>query len=138
MDEFKNLPHLKYDCGKPNEYIDPMKPLIEEFMTDFRIQEENHIMRAVADVGIVVDKPRLMQALTDAKAFYEEGYMAAMNRPNVVEVVRCKDCKYFVKYKCRADGGMEQMMCTLVNGTYDENWYCADGVAKMDGKGEGE
>lgn len=53
---------------------------------------------------------------------------------DVVEVVRCKDCKYFAKYKCRADGGMEQMMCTLVNGTYDENWYCADGVAKMDGE----
>ena len=65
-----------------------------------------------------------------------ELHIAEIPTADVVEVVRCKDCKYFVKYKCRADGGMEQMMCTLVNGTYDENWYCADGVAKMDGKDE--
>ena len=64
-------------------------------------------------------------------------YIREQPAADVVEVVRCKDCKYFVKYKCRADGGIERMMCSLVNGTYDENWYCADG-AKMDGKGESE
>ena len=119
------------------EYIDPMKPLIEEFMTEWRIQHDDNVMKAVADVGIVVDKPRLMQALTDAKAFYEEGYRAAMNRADVVEVVRCKDCKY-------QDDCARQMVHTTRDyvleqniSTYNKIDFCSFG-AKMDGKGEGE
>lgn len=143
MAELKNLPHIKYDYVKPDYFsVDPMKPLIEEMVGELRIQEENHIMKAVADVGISVDKPRLLQALTDAKAFYEEGYRAAMNRADVVEVVRCKDCKYFIPDKyldhtkypndLEADG-----LCGNIDKYKDEDCFCSSG-AKMDGEGEGE
>ena len=90
--------------------------------------------------GDIADRLSCGRNHADWSNGFECGMQQAINiiaNADVVEVVRCKDCKYFVKYKCRADGGMEQMMCSLVNGTYDENWYCADG-AKMDGKGEGE
>ncbi len=121
MAEFKNLPHIKYDHEKPDYFsIDPMKPIIEEFMTDFRIQEENHIMRAVAGVGISVDKPRLLQALTDARAFYEEGYRAAMNRADVVEVVRCGECIH--RGNLQACDGRPL------------DWYCPNGVRKGNGE----
>ena len=119
------------------EYIDPMKPLIEEFIGEFRLQKENHIMRAVADVGIVVDKPRLMKALTDAQSFYEEGYRAAMNKADVVEVrhgewaKKNDDFSYW--YVCSACG----------HAPPQNNWgheyhsvYCPNCGAKMDGKGD--
>ena len=146
MADFKDLPHHKYDHEKPEYRIDPMEPLIEEIVTDFRRQHDDNIMKAVADVGIVVDKPRLIQALTDAKAFYEEGYRAAMTKADLVGVVRCKDCKYWggvtFGYICRRFSGT-----TLRNETRETD-YCSFGakmdgvpdtnVGKMDGKGEGE
>lgn len=74
------------------EYIEPMKPIVEQIVSSIRTQQEDSIMRAVCDCGIVVDKERLVQALTDARSFYEEGYRAAMNAADVVEVVRCQNC----------------------------------------------
>lgn len=138
MAELKNLPHIKYDYEKPDYFsIDPMKPLIEEIIGEFRIQEENNIMKAVSDVGIVVDKPRLLQALTDAKAFYEEGYRAAMYRE-----VRHE------RFEWGYRNGQYGIWCTNCGAgwTDSENaeWiahehdYCPKCGAKMDGKGEGE
>ena len=144
MVEYNNLLHMGYDYEKPDEYIDPMKPIIEEIMGEFRIQQEDNVMKAVADVGIYVDKPRLMQALTDAKAFYEEGYRAAMQRADVVEVVRCKDCKYWNEkgFDPILDVKFGICNCEHLENDYfyietDETDFCSYG-AKMDGKGEGE
>lgn len=79
-----------------NEYeIPAMKPLIEEFLRDFRLQEEDNIMRAVGEVGIHVDKQRLLQALTDAREFYEEGYRAAMR-----SIVHCLYCEHYKRGQC--------------------------------------
>lgn len=77
-----------------------MKPLIDEFLTDFRIQQEDNVMRAIGEVGICVDKPRLEKALTDARAFYDEGYRAAMRSDDVVQFP-CKigDTVYFKTYE---------------------------------------
>ena len=83
-----------------NEYeIPAMKPLIEEFLRDFRLQEEDNIMRAVGEVGIHVDKQRLLQALTDARDFYEEGFRAAMRL-----IVRCGQCQHLDTADCPMSG----------------------------------
>lgn len=135
---------------KMAEYIDPIKPIIEEIIGEFRIQEEEHIMRAVADVGITVDKPRLMKALEDAKSFYEEGYRAAMNKADAVRhgeweikseiyqmfddvdeeiYVECPFCKrtFYVPFEFEDEKILEYAR---------ENYpYCHCG-AKMDGKGD--
>lgn len=62
-----------------DEYIDPMTPVINSIGKDFAIQFEGEVMRAVREVGVVIDKDRLLQALTDAKHFYEEGYINGCN-----------------------------------------------------------
>jgi hypothetical protein len=93
------------------EYLD-MKPIIEQHTPNFRLWHENNILKAVVDAGISVDKERLLRALNDARYFYREGFDAAMSAADVVEVVRCKDCKYGEKdegenvlsYFCQYDG----------------------------------
>lgn len=60
--------------------MDGMKPMIETYYRN-RIEDmENNILKAVADVGIVVNKERLEKALYDAHSFYHEGYAAAEKR----------------------------------------------------------
>lgn len=59
-----------------------MKPIIElvethptfDFSKQIRNNTEEHIYRCVVNVGVNVDKERLLQALKDARAFYDEGY----------------------------------------------------------------
>ena len=53
---------------------------------------------------------------------------------DVVDVVRCKDCKYWVEEK---DFGMfcSHWGSTLAESQADD--FCSYGEAKMDGKGEG-
>lgn len=51
-----------------------MQPIIELIQTQLQTELEGQILRAVQKVGVSVDKDRLLKALTDAKAFYDEGY----------------------------------------------------------------
>lgn len=106
------------------EYIESMKPIIEQIVTDICTKEENHIMKAVYDVGIVVDKFRLSQALTDATTFYKEGYRAAMGRSDVVEVVHCGDCKQY------AINFSERHKCKQFNVSMPKNGFCSHGERK--------
>ena len=55
---------------------------------------------------------------------------------DVVEVVRCKDCKHWLK---DAAGCTDLVgRCEWANYMVGANGYCVYGEAKMDGKGEGE
>ena len=65
--------------------IPSMRPIIEQIATQMRLETENGIVKAVQEVGFRVDKERLLKALTDAKAFYEEGYRAARSAAKVIE-----------------------------------------------------
>ena len=85
------------------EYINQMEPIINQIMSDWRIQQEEQVMKAVQNVGVYVDKERLVKALTDARAFYEEGFRAALRSTDVVEVVRCKDCKHYHDFETHFD-----------------------------------
>lgn len=62
-----------------DEYIDPIEPIIKAITKDLAVQFDGKVTRAVKEVGVVVDKDRLVQALTDANKFYEEGYLAGCN-----------------------------------------------------------
>ena len=48
-----------------------------------------------------------------------EGIIAELPDVDVVEVVRCKDCKYYMTIHCTCDG------CCI-----SDDWYCADGERK--------
>ena len=66
---------------------DFMKPIIDLFSTEMRTAVDNGIMKAVYDVGVNVDKERLLQALKDARAFWHEGYEAGRRgRPEWISV----------------------------------------------------
>ena len=56
--------------------IPEMEPIITLFQKQVRMEQEGQALKAVADIGIHVDKERLLKALTDARSFYEEGYEA--------------------------------------------------------------
>lgn len=68
-----------------------LEPIIKVHMTELNAQMEGDVLKVCHSYGIEVDKERLMQALTDARKFYDEGYRDG--RSDAVEVVRCEDCK---------------------------------------------
>lgn len=64
-----------------------MEPIITQYCRDVNAQLENNILLSVEKaVGFHVHKGRLLQALTDARAFYEEGYRAAMRESEWISV----------------------------------------------------
>lgn len=111
-----------------------MKPLIEMFYNDCRIEQENHVMKAVADLGIVIDKPRLIKAINDARSFYSEGYAAAekslVRHGQWIEAVRW----------IRTDGHKKSLRwmrcsnCGFRAKPKFANNYCPNCGTKMDGE----
>ena len=58
-----------------------MKSIIEVIEAERRAAIEGEVLRAVQQIGVNVDNDRLVQALTDARKFYEEGYKEAIENP---------------------------------------------------------
>lgn len=50
------------------------KNIIETMTTELNFQYENGIMKAVQDVGVIVDKEELVKALMYDRNQYDEGY----------------------------------------------------------------
>lgn len=44
----------------------------------------------------------------------------------VIKVVRCKDCKHFMRYECKP-AGMKNVWCKLDGLTFGEDDYCSYG-----------
>ena len=80
--------------------------------------------------GDIVKDASLAQALNDAQKFYVEGYNDAMTNHDLVEVVRCKECR------SRYDAD-ECPMCVLIDGEYHEytngNGFCDRGERRAVG-----
>ena len=80
------------------------------YMTDVQTQlikkQEEQILKAVQSVAVGVDHDELFRALKYDREQYEKGYQDAVREKNLVEVVRCKDCKHRVvgwsngEYQC--------------------------------------
>jgi hypothetical protein len=54
----------------------------------------------------------------------------SMPKADVVEVVRCKDCKHATFYSCRNDACYRGIICEYLIGTDDENFFCGYGERK--------
>lgn len=56
---------------------------------------------------------------------------------NAVEVVRCKDCRYYEIMQLKRDGTDDRRykpsLCVLHNRNFDEDYFCADGERREDG-----
>lgn len=97
-----------------------MKPIIEIVQTrpTFEFHQrvtnciEEHIYRSVVNVGVNVDKERLIQALEDARAFYDEGYADGKAEPvrhgrwedSLVRDWRCSECGEKIEKVRKVDG----------------------------------
>lgn len=51
-----------------------MQSIIDQIIGEMHLQYEDGVMKAVQECGFNVNKERLLQALTDARAFYDEGF----------------------------------------------------------------
>lgn len=56
--------------------------------------------------------------------------------PDLVEVVRCRDCRWYEIYQLKQDGTDDRRYnpsyCTLFRHRFKPNWYCADGERRED------
>ena len=90
------------------------KSPIELVETQIRTTIEGEILKAVQNVGVIVDKEELLKALQYDREQYQKGY-----EDRDLEIVRCKDCKYY-----DGDGTCMKIGIAMLN----NNWFCADGV----------
>lgn len=51
-----------------------MQPIVELFYRMINSDLEKEVLRFCAEAGFEIDKKRLVQALEDARAFFDEGY----------------------------------------------------------------
>ena len=56
--------------------------------------------------------------------------VASQPKADVVEVVRCRDCKWYGIYELKKDGSLDRRykpsFCYLYREHHEESWYCAD------------
>lgn len=57
---------------------------------------------------------------------------------DVVDVVRCKDCKHVTFYSCKNDACYKGIICEYKIGTDDENFYCIYGEKRTPKERGGE
>ena len=88
-----------------------------------------------------IEKRKLIEAWererTDATDLFDAFDFALENVPaaDVVEVVRCKDCKHSVKYTCRNDACFSFTICRLRDSYsvgVEEDDFCSYGERKED------
>ena len=51
---------------------------------------------------------------------------------DVVEVVRCKDCKHATFYSCKNDACYKAILCEYQIGPEDENFFCSYGERRTE------
>lgn len=114
-------------------YESPISVFYDQVMTDLKKQQEEHIYRAVVNVGVSVDKDELVKALNYDRGQYgkgyddgyDDGYGAALR-----ERIRCRDCKYsrdvYEDGECYCERPEHQLVWI------DEGWgfWCAAAVRK--------
>lgn len=113
---------------------------IELIQTQMEERITDTIFEAVMSVGVNVDKEELLKALAYDRCQYQKGYA-----DRAQEIVRCKDCKYWIRQTAEKGGesvlGINYTTCVCKKfrdwdtwneydsnfGRTDEDWFCADG-----------
>ena len=111
------------------------KSPIEIIYGQMQTQVENGIYETIQKYDINVDKEELIKALQYDRNQYEAGYKARDE-----EIVRCKDCKYFMgysdEYKTKVEGANGDCYIRLMSSTseqfnaVDEDDFCSYGERK--------
>lgn len=80
-----------------------------------------------------ISREEAIKAITDNPArfaFITGNQIAALKKlptADVVEVVRCKDCKHATFYSCKNDACYRGIICEYQIAIGDENFYCSFG-----------
>ena len=90
---------------------------------------DDMVFRAVAEVGIEVDRDELIKALAYDRGQYEKGYGDGY-RAAKDEIVRCKDCKYWETVEYYPDGTKD--VCRLLKRQTQDDCFCSYGERKDD------
>ena len=77
---------------------------IEMIMSDWETKVEGDMVKAVQHYGFNVDKDELLMALQYDRAQYDKGYSDG-RFDAMKELVHCRDCKLYEKFKGVKDGG---------------------------------
>lgn len=100
------------------EYQSPISSIYHEMETQIKQTVEGKIFNAISDLDITIDREGLIRAI-EADRKVQEG--------KLVEVVRCKDCKWNYENWCHHPD--EIVSCKLRS-----DWFCPLGERKEDGE----
>lgn len=109
------------------------KSPIDLILSDMTFRMEDHICKAVQNVGVSVDKEEMIRALQYDRGQYqvgfEEGHIDGYNQAmsEMPDIVRCKDCKHFGRYYGESKNGVCNKLNIIER---SEDWFCADGEKK--------
>ena len=87
-----------------------------EIKLNKRYKYSGDIFRKLIDIGFDIE------TATD--------FLNEVEDADVVEVVRCKDCKHATFYNCKNDACYKGIICEYEIGTDDENFYCIYGEVR--------
>ena len=73
-------------------YESPIKLYMTDIQSQFIKKQEEHILQAVQNIAVGIDREELFRALHYDRDQYRKGYMDAVIEKDLVEVVRCKNC----------------------------------------------
>lgn len=108
-----------------------MKPIIEVYQQQVNDFYEGEVMKAVHKVYVNVDKDRLVKAITDARAFYEEGYTDA------ISALRRQENPIWISVKERlpeqTDPAQKVLFITKTGGVFIGCYYKASACDQFDG-----
>ena len=103
-------------------YNPPITLVIDEIHHKLMADMDNHIVRAVREIGISINKDELIKALAYDRNQYDQGYadaeLAALNR-----IVRCEHCKWSIEID-------DQLACGVFGSSVEYGFYCAYGKEK--------
>ena len=114
-------------------YQSPIKIIMSDMNTHIQnaslekeMNIENTILEAIEKVGVVIDKDELIRAIRYDRDQYQKGY-----DDRDAEIVRCKDCKYWLPMnRFHQDYHPGRGECELNCWVRDSDWFCADGERK--------
>lgn len=75
-------------------YESPVTILYDRVAKAANERLEDHIMREIHRVGVVVDKDELIRAMNYDRGQYQKGYQDGKDAA-IAELVHCRECKYY-------------------------------------------
>ena len=93
-----------------------MERIVQMMERELEVKLQESVLQACREVGVVVDRERLVQALTEAERFYHEGFRDAMRT-----IVRCAGCGHY---------DPKEMICGFWDGYRHPYHYCGEGVRR--------